>query len=302
MRKIIFCFAIFVSMLHHPKPIQAQSRLGIYIGAGATWYYGDMNDRLFTNNKLFRTYFNGGLLYRLHPKLDVLANVTVGKIVGADSLAIQLFNRKRNLNFESKIVEASLLLNYRLFRNIKSSKRVLNPYLIAGIGYLKFNPQTIYNGNKIDLQPLGTEGQFINGGNYPKPYKLYTLSFPLGIGIEIPLSNAFSVRLEYANHFTLTDYLDDVSTKYADSTKLVATPNGPISVAVSSNLTAGYPKEGYGRGNPKQRDSFSTFGISILYTPVNFHGKGSSGNSGGSRNKGVIGKKKKHKKSCPAFG
>ena len=301
MRKIIFCFVIIASMLFHPQRIQAQSRLGIYVGGGATWYYGDMNDRLLTNNKLFRTYFNGGLLYRLHPHLDILANVTFGKIVGADSLAIQLFNRKRNLNFESKIVEASILLNYRLFAKTKSSKRIFNPYLIAGIGYLKFNPQTIYHGKKIDLQPLGTEGQYINSSKYPKPYKLYTLSIPLGIGVEIPLSKAFSVRLEYANHFTLTDYLDDVSTKYADSTKLVATPNGPVAVDVSSNLTAGYPKEGYGRGNPKQRDSFSTFGISILYTPVKFHRKGSSGNSSGGRNQGVIGKKKKHKKSCPAF-
>ena len=141
MRKIIFCFVIILSLLQ-PKSIQAQSRVGIYIGGGATWYYGDMNDRLLTNNKLFRTYFNGGLLYRLHPHLDILANVTFGKIVGADSLAIQLFNRKRNLNFESKIVEASLLFNYRLLENTKSVRRKFNPYIIAGVGYLKLIKST----------------------------------------------------------------------------------------------------------------------------------------------------------------
>ena len=68
---------------------------------------------------------------------------------------------------------------------------------------------------------------------------------------------------------------------------------------MSSNLVKGFPNEGYGRGNPKQHDSFSTFGVSILYTPAFSNGGG--GKSRGSRNKGVIEKKKKRKKNCPAF-
>ena len=300
MRKLIFFFLILFNVIVHSTNVNAQapSRVGIYVGGGATWYYGDMNDRIITNSKLFRSYFNAGILFRALPKFDILLNYTTGKIVGADSLAIQTFNITRDLNFESKISEISLMLNYRFLRNGYYGNKKINPYIIAGIGYLKFNPQSTFNGQKIDLQPLGTEGQFISNRGTPAPYKLYTLSIPLGIGVEIPLSNAFYLRLEYANHFTFTDYIDDISTKYTDSTALANTPNGALAVEMSNNIAKGYPKEGYGRGNPKQRDSFSTFGISILYTPILTHG---NGNSGGSKNRGVIGKKKKHKKGCPAY-
>ena len=296
MRKMFFML-IFLGSLFTSNTF-AQSRLGIFIGGGTTWYYGDMNDRIITSPKLFRTYFNGGLLYRLHSNWDLVANVTFGKIVGADSLAIQEFNRKRDLNFESKIFETCLLVNYKFLGERKKDGFRLNPYLIAGLGYLKFNPQTEFYGQKIDLQPLGTEGQNVSGRGYPKPYKLYTLSIPLGIGVEIPLSKVFSLRIEYANHFTISDYIDDISTKYADSTALANGTNGTLAVQLANNINTGYPREGYGRGNPKQRDSFSTLGISLLFTP-DFSNNG--GNSSGGRNKGVIGKKKKHKKSCPAF-
>ncbi len=293
-----FCSVLICLLTLCQLTLSAQSRLGIYLGAGATWYYGDMNDRIITHPKLFRTYFNGGLVYRLTAKTDLQLNLLYGKIVGADSLAIQEFNRKRNLNFESPLMSAELMVNFRFLGLPESGFRRINPYLIAGAGYLKFNPSGEYNGQRIDLQPLGTEGQFINGTGYPKPYELTTFIFPLGIGVEIPLSKSFRLRVEYANHFTMTDYLDDVSTKYADSTLLANTPKGVQATTMASHLTAGYPNEGYGRGNPQQRDSYSTLGISLLYTPV----KGAFGNRGnGIRRGGVIGKKKKTRPHCPAY-
>lgn len=271
----------------------ANAQFGVYIGGGTTWYYGDMNDRILTHRKLFRYYVNGGVLYRFSPRVDVLANFTFGKIAGADSLAIQDFNLKRNLDFESTFWEASLFGNFHILRN---GSYILNPYIIAGIGYMHFDPKSEFNGEKIALQPLGTEGQYINGGGYPKPYKLYSLTTPLGIGVEIPLSNVFKLRVEYSNHFTFTDYLDDLSANYADSTALAATPNGIIAVQMASNLETGYPAEGYGRGNSNRNDSFSTLGVTLLIMP----GAKGDGNSGGGRGKGVFGKKKK-KAACPAF-
>jgi hypothetical protein len=196
------------------------------------------------------------------------------------------------------ITEGSLLINYKVLGYKSVHRRKFNPYLIAGIGYFHFDPHGQKNGQDVGLQPLGTEGQYINGGGYPKPYKLYQLSVPLGIGIEVPLSKAFALRVEIINHYTFTDYLDDVSSTYADSTKLAATPNGATAAVMASNLTKGYPIEGYGRGNPKRKDSFSQFGISLLWTPFSDGGTGNGSKSGGHHKGG----RKKKKATCPAYG
>ena len=289
-------FLILLTFFCSLKVSSAQTRLGILVGGGTTWYYGDMNDRLTTHPKLFRYYMNAGLLYRVSDNVDVVGNFFYGKIVGADSLAIQQYNLTRNLNFHSTITEVSLLANFKFLGYNGKNHRQFNPYLIGGIGYFHFDPHGQKNGMDVALQPLGTEGQYINGGGYPKPYKLYQLSVPLGIGVEIPLSKAFAVRLEIINHYTFTDYLDDVSGKYADSTKLAATPNGALATTMASNIQLGYPVEGRGRGNPKRKDSFAQFGISILWTPVS-HSSSEGKNSPHHR-----GRKSKKKATCPAYG
>ena len=94
--------------------------------------------------------------------------------------------------------------------------------------------------------------------------------------------------MEAAQHFTITDYLDDVSTNYPDSSALAATPNGAIAILLSNrkkenNSTANK------RGNPTSRDSYVHIGVSILFTPVN---PNSSAPSTG---------RKKKKSHCPAY-
>lgn len=277
--------------------VPAQSRLGIYIGGGTDWYLGDMNDRILTHRKLFGVYGNAGLLYRLSPRFDIAANFMMGSLEGADSLAIQDFNKRRNLHFSSDIWEGSLLLNYRFLGMNGSRTRRVNPYLIAGVGYFHFNPVAEYNGESVELQPLGTEGQYIAEDTYPDPYELNQFSVPAGIGIEFRISPSFAARLELMNHFTFTDYLDDVSGTYADSIQLAGTTNGSLAVALASNLVTGYPRRGAGRGDPKDNDSFFTLGISLLYTP-NFGGNGNYG-PGKAANSGS--KKKKKKAACPTY-
>ena len=274
----------------------AQSRLGIYAGYGTTWYYGDLNDRILTSKELFGHYWNAGLVYRLNSRSSLSLNYNNAYIEGADSLAIHAFNRKRDLHFQSAINDIAFRYEYQLFK--KSSvrkKQRLTPYLILGIGALRHKPVAILNDNEIELQPLGTEGQFIEGGQYPKPYKLYQLSLPTGIGIETRLSNAFSLRLELVNHWTFFDYLDDVSTVYADSTRLSKTPNGELAIQLANNFEIGYPSDGAGRGNKNNNDTYMTAGFSIVYRVAN-------GNQNG-MNKNVRKKKgkKKNKHNCDAY-
>ena len=244
----------------------SQSRLGIYAGYGTTWYYGDLNDRILTNKELFGHYWNAGLVYRLNKRSSLSFNYNSAFIEGADSLAINDYNRKRNLHFQSNIKDIALRYEYQFFKKLSTRKKqLLTPYFILGIGALNHNPVAIFNDNEVELQPLGTEGQFIEGGEYPKPYKLYQLSVPTGIGIETRLSNAFSLRFELINHWTFFDYLDDISTVFADSTKLSKTPNGELAIELANNFEKGYPTDGVGRGNKDNNDTYMTAGFSIVY-------------------------------------
>jgi opacity protein-like surface antigen len=289
--KSIKLFLIIIFIVFSNAKVDAQHRFGIYGGGGTTWYYGDMNDRILTHEKLFRYFFHAGIEYRVNQRIYLNADFSAGKIVGADSLAKQYFNHQRDLSFNTDYWQGALLINYRLRYGSH-----FNPYLIFGVGYFHFNPKRKFGDTEVELQPLGTEGQYINEDGYPKPYSLYTLSIPLGLGVEIPLNKDIALRLEIQNHYIFTDYLDDLSTKYADSTKLANTPNGALAVQLASNLSTGYPRGGASRGSSTNKDSYSTFGASVVYFFARHHATSSV-----PRNQGVGMKKKKKKNHCPAY-
>lgn len=276
----------------------AQSRWGIFAGGGATWYYGDMNDRLLTHQKLFSNYWKAGILYKASQHFYITGSYASAKVVGADSLAIQDFNLRRNLHFRNEMWHSSLQVEYRILGYKNGATRKVTPYLVGGVSYFYHNPVAILNGNEIELRPLGTEGQNVEGGGYESPYKEYSFSFPYGIGVEFKLTNALALRLEIVNHFTLTDHFDDLSSSYADSAELAGTPLGALAVQLASNWPTGYPQKGFGRGDPKDNDTYVFAGLSLLYTPFNDKESERGGNkSSGSRS----GKRKKKKAACPAF-
>lgn len=278
--------------------VSAQNaRWGLFAGGGTTWYYGDMNDRLLTHRKLFSYHFTGGLIYKVSPRIYLNGAFAIGRVVGADSLAIQSFNLKRNLHFRNDIWQTTLKMEYRLLGYHNGNTRKVTPYIFGGVGYFHFNPTAIWNGKEVDLQPLGTEGQNIEGGNYPDPYKLYGFCFPLGVGAEFRLIRSLSARVEITNHFTLTDYFDDLSSVYADSAALAGTPGGLLAVEMASNQVNGYPRQGFGRGDPKENDSYAFLAVTLLWSPE-FQKGGGSG-PGGRGAGGHRGKKKKA--HCPAF-
>lgn len=289
-------FLLLLSSLLIVNVSSAQSRLGIFAGYGTTWYYGDLNDRILTSKELFGHYWNVGFVYQLNARSSLSLNYNNAYIEGADSLAIHAFNRKRDLHFQSDIEDIAIRYEYQFFKKFSvRKKQLLKPYIILGLGALHHNPVAILNDKEIELQPLGTEGQFIEGGKYPKPYKLYQLSVPTGLGVETRLSNAFSLRLELVNHWTFFDYLDDISTVYADSTRLSKTPNGELAVALANNFEKGYPADGAGRGNKKNNDTYMTAGFSIVYRVANGKQKGVNSNTRKKKGK----KKKKH--NCDAY-
>jgi Domain of unknown function (DUF6089) len=149
----------------------------------------------------------------------IAANDIVLKDVPVTDIASERYNR--NLNFRSYITEVALLLEIHpkyIFIDWPSRDNPpprTSPYLLAGVGYFSFNPQTKLGNRYVDLQPLRTEGQgFAEYGR--KEYKLNQLNIPLGAGLKYELSPLVNLRGECIYRKTFTDYIDDLSTTYID--------------------------------------------------------------------------------------
>jgi hypothetical protein len=270
MRKTIVFFLVSIITL----PSFSQVRLGIF--GGLSNYQGDLTDKPYKSSK---TAFGITASFPITQRFSIRTGLTLGKIAGADSLGDKPELIARNLSFQSKITEFSVLGEYNIF-NIEDIR--WTPYLFGGLALFHFNPFT-YDSiqSKVYLQPLSTEGQGLQG--YPeKPYKLTQLAIPFGAGVKYAISDRVQIGLEVGLRKTFTDYLDDVSSGYADPADLLA-GKGQQSVDLSyrgdevGNPT--YPTKGFTRGNPKAKDYYYFSGLHLTFALGGGEGK-SSGRGG----------------------
>ena len=259
---------------------KAQSFWSVYLGLGTTWYYGDLNDRVIIHPDLLEFGGQVGVMYNFSPKLGARLNYLHGGVSGADSLAKSEDYQARNLSFLSNIDEISLQLVFRPFNFGR-----VTPYLFAGGGAFHFNPKAEFLGEEIELQLVGTEGQYINEAGYPTPYDLWVVSVPLGIGVNFAISPRLDLGLEAGYHKLFTDYLDDVSTVYPEMDKLAATPAGPLAVALSDRGTVA-------RLPFSTRGNDASDGFGHLFLTLTYHfGRGDSNSSRGVGGRGKRGSK-----------
>lgn len=250
--------------------------------AGVSNYQGDLQPKRFTFDQGNLALGVGGL-YELSERLYLRGNFTFGKIKGDDQKSFA--NATRNLNFTSKILDVHLGLEYDI---LNSYERSLVPFLFAGVSVFHFSPYTFdTTGRKVFLQPLGTEGQGFFQGR--EKYGLTQLSLPFGGGLKLALSENVMVRFEIGFRKTFTDYLDDVSTTYADRAQLLAN-NGQRAVDLAfrgdelKGSTLTYPAANAKRGNAGSKDLyyFAGMGISFRLSPLS---EGRDRSSGGGRGK-----------------
>ena len=255
----------------------AQTRLGVFTGVAN--YMGDLVEAPYASP---RAAFGLSLNVPVGPRLNLRAGLTFAKVAGADSLSSNALYRSRNLNFQSPVTEFSLVGEYNLF-NLDNLK--WTPYAFAGVAVFHYNPFTYDGPNKIHLQPLGTEGQGIASYNR-QPYSLTSFAIPFGGGIKFVLSDKVNLGIEAGLRKTFTDYLDDVSTVYADGGDLLkAHDQRAVDLAFRGDevrgSTATYPGKGDVRGSAKSKDYYYFTGIHLTFALDNgdgfFRGKSRSG-------------------------
>lgn len=275
---LLVCFALPAALA-----VNAQ-RLNADIYAGVANYNGDLQGKRLSFNNAGPA-IGLGLSYNITNKLAVRGVASYLKIAGSD--ASGNVNKSdpgfRNLSFKSSVWEAQLALEYTF---LDLEERSISPYVFAGIAAFHFNPYAKDSaGDKVFLRPLGTEGQGLSQYPGKEIYKNNQFAIPFGGGFKFALNSRTQLGIELGLRKLFTDYLDDVSGTYADSS-ILAAARGPQAAAFAFrgrevNAGAAYPAEGGVRGNPKNKDWYYSTGIKLSYN------LGSGNGGGGGRKKGT---------------
>ncbi len=246
-------------------PCQAQFyEVGFWLGA--SHYFGDLN----TTTNLDYPGPSGGLLFRYNAntRWAYTSSLNYGRVSYEDANNKNYYQQIRNLSFRSNIFEFSQRVEFNFFKYKKGDWRYnFTPYLTTGLSVFRYNPQALYQGDWIDLRPIGTEGQ--NDPTYSghKKYHQFSMAIPIGGGIKYAMNHHWAFHVEILNHKTYTDYLDDVSTTYYSPTLIYI---DPLFAALSdrSGEITGEPigVNGRQRGDSKKRDDYTFLSIGITYT------------------------------------
>lgn len=252
----------FASTAQQFKP---NTEVGLILGA--SYYLGDLNTTHFNQSSA-----TAGLVIRKNIdkrfvyKAEVMyLNIKSDERQSSDTIALN-----RGLHFRSPIYELSGQIEFN-FLPYQSGNPLYTwtPFVYTGVSIFSFNPQAEnINGEWVDLQELGTEGQGTTtefNGNTRSKYSLIQFAIPIGGGFKIAVNENFNIVLEYGARKTFTDYLDDVSTTYAGPNINGSWPVEMSDLAQQMSDPNGTHVKDEQRGNPDKKDWYSFAGITLSF-------------------------------------
>ena len=232
-------------------------------GIGVSHYFGDLNTTFDITHPGWAV--SGIARFNFNDRICVKMAATYANLAANDKNAKNIFERQRNLNFQTGVVDGSAQLefNFLPYNYFDDSQR-FTPYLFAGFNVFNFNPTATHNGQTYSLRDLGTEGQFKG-----EEYFTTQLGLVYGGGLKIALGEEWSINLELSARALFTDYLDDVSTVYPKMTDLNK-QRGPVAVALSDPSLKNdegqtFSMLGRQRGEKSNNDMYTIFTVSLLY-------------------------------------
>ncbi|MBM3416092.1 MAG: hypothetical protein FJY20_06520 [Bacteroidetes bacterium] len=260
-KKIFAAVTLFIVCISGTTVLKAQDAVvqeGEFgIGVGAGHYFGDLNTRA----KLNRAKMAAGIFFRknLGNYIAVRVGASFAQLGYSDRYNTHnQYMLQRNLSFNTRVWELSLQGDFNFFRFMPGEPEFsFTPYITLGAGIFSYDPYAYLKGRKVNLRPLGTEGQ---GSN---TYSSLALCIPFGGGIKYALNERFNIGFEVLYRYTNTDYLDDVSTTYPDASIFPPNVDGSPSdgfLLYDRSYEFGTPIgiKGRQRGNSKQKDHFVT--------------------------------------------
>jgi opacity protein-like surface antigen len=282
---------LFLLLILSTIKVSAQHfEAGILLG-GAN-YWGDLSEN---SSKLFisETKLAGGIFagYQINDFIALKLGFNYARLAGSDANAKDELVMARNLSFFTDVYEFSLRGEWNImgFQPYNYS-RPFSPFIFGGIAGFKFDPKTEYQGQKVALQPLGTEGQGM--ADRSAPYKLTKFAIPFGVGAKYLLTEKLTLGIEFGARYAFTDYIDDVGGTYVNHDDLFA-GNGELAAALGNRegeFSGASPilvPTGTQRGDDKSHDLYFIAGITISYNFID---------------SGMLGSRKRNKRrrtGCP---
>ncbi len=253
----------------------SQYNFDVGIHVGGSNYLGEIGGKedsrknFVSDIKMSETKFavGGFARYRFIQRLSGKVGLNYVRISGADNLSTNPGRAGRNLSFRNDIVELAVTAEYVFYEipDLGRTMRFRNDfkmYAFAGIGGFYYNPKAEYKGKYVPLQPLKTEGV---------TYSKFNASIPLGIGLYFTIDKKHRIGWDINWRTTFTDYLDDISTIYADPTTLssaeaqaLANRRGELGEQSGIPAAENYAP-GNKRGDPSHKDSYISTSVSYSY-------------------------------------
>jgi hypothetical protein len=260
MRKLITTFFVGASLFATTNVSAQYMEIGGL--AGGTGYYGDLQKFQPQIGSFGPTV---GVMARWNrsPRFAFRTTATYGSFNATDA---RTAGSTRNLEVKTTLYELAVCGEFNMIPFDIVDGKTSSPYLFLGVGGLYFNPQARYEGKFIDLRPLGTEGQLLEGG---KTYNPLQVVVPFGVGVKLALWQRLSIGFEFGIRQTFTDYLDDVSGKYPNVD--VLSKQSIAAAALSYRNPATLPNqratvEGQQRGDKYRYDRYYFMGASMTYS------------------------------------
>jgi hypothetical protein len=249
------------------------------MATGGLGYARSLGD-LTNPGSYFDTRFNivGGLQYRFTNRINAGVNLMAFQLSGDDQdIDPELNTRSRGLSFVSNNLELSATGTISLFptANRFTQRKLINPYLVAGVGVLFFDPRAEVPeflrdaaGDVLAEVPRG--GETVSLRKYeterPNTYSRFAMVIPVGVGIRVKVTDFIDVTAQISNRITFTDYLDDVSGRgYPDLNQFNWDSSSPdynendlIGAALSD--PNGTSRDNV-RGNPDSDDYYLIFNV-----------------------------------------
>lgn len=254
--------------------VQAQYFWDIGMNVGASNYLGDIGGNQLTRRdfvsdmKMSETKMTAGgfVRYKISHLFSAQGNISWIRIAGDDKLSANPARNARNLNFRNDMVEASGQMQFFFYevndlgRSLRNENN-FRAYVGLGAGAVYHNPKTSFNGEMVALRPLTTEG---------KKYSRVAAVIPASAGFYFTLNKHYRIGWNLTWRTTFSDYLDDISTTYADPSQLPSTlavqlanrtdELTTVSPAFADNFTPGNK-----RGDSKHNDSYLTSSVDLSY-------------------------------------
>jgi hypothetical protein len=260
-----FIASIIISFWLFSSSVFAQQwEFGGWIGVSN--YFGDLN----TNTSFEYLGPGGGLILRnnFSNRWAYKTGLNVGVLAYEDLASAYPYQKARNLSFKTNVFELSNEMEFNFMRYEKERDEFkFTPYLTVGFSIFYFNPTAEFEGEKVNLRDLGTEGQK-NPDGEKSPYSRINMAFIAGGGFKYAFRPMWALGVEVGVRRTFTDYLDDVSGIYpsgfsnGDGTSQLAENLSDRSIEIGEPI--GIP--GKQRGSSPKKDHFLFTGISLTYT------------------------------------